>query len=125
MNNSSTPLVKTKNLYKRFSISGDVLDQLRFERGRIVRKQEFVHAINGVTLDVQRGEALCIVGESGCGKSTVARSIMGLLSPSAGEIHYDGKRIDKLNARELLPYRKKNANDFSKSVCLIKPTHDH
>jgi len=121
MNNSSTPLVKTKNLYKRFSISGDVLDQLRFERGRIVRKQEFVHAINGVTLDVQRGEALCIVGESGCGKSTVARSIMGLLSPSAGEIHYDGKRIDKLNARELLPYRKKMQMIFQNPYASLNP----
>lgn len=121
MNNSSTPLIEIKNLHKRFSISGDILDQLSFERGRIVRKQEFVHAINGVTLDVQRGEALCVVGESGCGKSTVARSVMGLLSPSKGEIHYDGERIDQLNTKELLPYRRKMQMIFQNPYASLNP----
>lgn len=84
MADNTQSLVQIRDLYKRFSISGDFLDQLRFQGGKLVRHQEFVHAINGVSLDVKQGEALCVVGESGCGKSTVARTVMGLLSPSAG-----------------------------------------
>lgn len=121
MNNSPTPLIEINNLHKRFAISGDILDQLSFERWRIVRTQEFVHAINGVTLDVQRGEALCIVGESGCGKSTVARSVMGLLSPSEGEIHYNGARIDQLGTKELLPYRRKMQMIFQNPYASLNP----
>ena len=76
----TSPLVSIRGLEKRFDLSGSFLEQLRFEGGRLRRKQEAVHAINGVNLEVQKGEALCVVGESGCGKSTVARTVMGLLS---------------------------------------------
>lgn len=48
-------LVEIRDLEKRFSLSGDFLEQLTFEKGRLRRKQEYVHAINGVTLDVKRG----------------------------------------------------------------------
>ena len=61
----TSPLVSIRGLEKRFDLSGSFLEQLRFEGGRLRRKQEAVHAINGVDLDVQRGEALCVVGESG------------------------------------------------------------
>lgn len=121
MDNSSAPLVEIKNLHKRFSISGDFLDQIKFQGGRLVRKQEFVHAINGVTLDVKPGEALCIVGESGCGKSTVARNVMGLLTPSEGEIHYRGERIDHLSAKELLPYHRKMQMIFQNPYASLNP----
>ncbi len=118
---SQQPLLEIKNLHKHFSISGDMLDQLSFQGGRLTRKQEFVHAINGVTLDVQRGEALCIVGESGCGKSTVARNVMGLLKPTKGEIHYRGERIDQLSAKALLPYRKKMQMIFQNPYASLNP----
>lgn len=118
---AATPLVQIRDLYKRFSISGDFLDQLRVENGKIVRHQEHVHAINGVTLDVTQGEALCVVGESGCGKSTVARTVMGLLRPSAGEILYKGERIDQLNDRQLLPYRKKMQMIFQNPYASLNP----
>jgi peptide/nickel transport system ATP-binding protein len=58
-------LVQIRDLYKRFSISGDLLDQLQFKGGKLTRHREYVHAINGVSLDVKKGEALCVVGESG------------------------------------------------------------
>jgi len=118
---TSQSLLAIKNLHKYFSISGDLLDQLSFKGGRISRKQEFVHAINGVTLDVQRGEALCIVGESGCGKSTVARNVMGLLKPTKGEIYYRGERIDQLSAKALLPYRKKMQMIFQNPYASLNP----
>lgn len=114
-------LVEIRGLQKRFSLSGDFLEQLRFERGKLIRHQEFVHAINGVDIDVKRGEALCVVGESGCGKSTVARMVMGLLSPSSGEIHYDGQRIDHLSSRQLLPYRRRMQMIFQNPYASLNP----
>ena len=80
-----------------------------------------MHAINGVDLQVQKGEALCVVGESGCGKSTVARTVMGLLSPSAGEIQYDGQRIDNLDGKEVLPYRRKMQIIFQNPYASLNP----
>ncbi|MDX1801754.1 MAG: ATP-binding cassette domain-containing protein [Marinobacter sp.] len=121
MTASPSPLVEIRNLEKRFDLSGNFLEQLRFRNGRIVRHQEYVHAINGVSLGVQKGEALCVVGESGCGKSTVARTVMGLLSPSAGEVHYDGTRIDQLDGREVLPYRRKMQMIFQNPYASLNP----
>ncbi len=118
---SQETLVQLDDIYKKFSISGDFLDQLKFRQGRIVREQEFVHAINGVSLEVKRGEALCVVGESGCGKSTVARTVMGLLNPSQGSVHYDGQRIDNLNDRALMPYRRKMQMIFQNPYASLNP----
>ena len=118
---SSSPLVEIRGLEKKFDLSGSFLEQITFEKGRFRRKQEAVHAINGVDLQVQRGEALCVVGESGCGKSTVARTVMGLIAPSAGEIHYDGQRIDQLNGKEVLPYRRKMQMIFQNPYASLNP----
>ncbi|MBN7768596.1 ATP-binding cassette domain-containing protein [Marinobacter daepoensis] len=117
----TSPLVSIQNLEKRFDLSGSFLEQLRFEGGRLRRKQEAVHAINGVNLDVHKGEALCVVGESGCGKSTVARTVMGLIAPSAGEIHYGGQRIDHLEGKTALPYRRKMQMIFQNPYASLNP----
>jgi peptide/nickel transport system ATP-binding protein len=117
----SSTLVDIRGLEKKFDLSGGLLEQISFKGGRFHRKQEAVHAINGVDLQVQRGEALCVVGESGCGKSTVARTVMGLLSPSAGEIHYDGQRIDHLDGKEVLPYRRKMQMIFQNPYASLNP----
>jgi peptide/nickel transport system ATP-binding protein len=119
--NAQQPLLQIQDLRKRFNISGDFLDQLKFEGGKIVRKQEHVHAINGVSFDVQKGEALCVVGESGCGKSTVARTVMGLLKPTGGSIHYAGERIDNLSERALMAYRKKMQMIFQNPYASLNP----
>lgn len=117
----SSPLVDIRGLEKSFDLSGSLLEQISFKGGRFQRKQEAVHAINGVDLQVYKGEALCVVGESGCGKSTVARTVMGLLSPTAGEIHYDGQRIDHLSGREVLPYRRKMQMIFQNPYASLNP----
>jgi len=118
---SSSPLVDIRGLEKKFDLSGSLLEQISFRNGRFQRIQEAVHAINGVDLQVQRGEALCVVGESGCGKSTVARTVMGLLSPSAGEIYYDGERIDNLSGKAVLPYRRKMQMIFQNPYASLNP----
>ncbi|MFE8070267.1 ATP-binding cassette domain-containing protein [Marinobacteraceae bacterium S3BR75-40.1] len=115
------PLVQIRGLHKRFDLSGNFLEQLRFRGGKLVRHQEHVHAINGVDLEVHKGEALCVVGESGCGKSTVARTVMGLLSPSEGEIRYAGQRIDNMAPRDVLPYRRKMQMIFQNPYASLNP----
>lgn len=117
----TSPLIDIRGLEKQFDLSGSFLEQVSFRGGRFQRRQEAVHAINGVDLQVHKGEALCVVGESGCGKSTVARTVMGLLSPSAGEVHYDGQRIDNLKGREVLPYRRKMQMIFQNPYASLNP----
>lgn len=109
-NNSSDlapDLIEVKNLEKRFALDEGFLETVKIRSGKIVREKREVHAVNNVSIGVRRGEALCVVGESGCGKSTLARLVVGLLKPSAGEVLYDGKRIDTLSGKQMLPYRKK------------------
>ena len=78
----SPPLIETRNVERRFRFGGGL-----FEQGRDLR------AVNGVSLAVRKGEVLGIVGESGCGKWTLARMLLGLLAPSAGEILFDGQAV--------------------------------
>ncbi len=105
--NSGGPLLELNQVEKRFELDRGFLETIKLRKGKIIREKREVHAVNNVSLNVNRGEALCVVGESGCGKSTVARLIAGLLKPSAGEIHYDGERIDNRSRRAMMPLRKK------------------
>ena len=114
-------LVKVERLYKDFPIHAGLLEELSLEGRRLTRKRESVKAINGVDLEVIRGEALCVVGESGCGKSTVARVIMGLLPPTDGEVSYEGRRIDNLPPRKLLSVRKKMQMIFQNPYASLNP----
>ena len=114
-------LVSTDNLYKYFNVSGGLLDQISFKGGIPHREIEYVKALNGVNLKIRHGEILCLVGESGCGKTTVGRIIVGLLSPTRGTVNYQGKRIDTLTRRELHPYRRKMQMIFQNSYASLNP----
>jgi len=65
----------------------------------------FVRAVDGVSFDLQRGESVAFVGESGCGKSSLARTLLGLHRPSSGAVHFEGRSLAELSARELKAYR--------------------
>lgn len=81
-----TAFVKLQNVSKTFDVSAPWLNRV-IER----KPQSFLHAVSDVTFDIRKGETLALVGESGCGKSTVARLIVGLYQPTKGSITIDGK----------------------------------
>jgi peptide/nickel transport system ATP-binding protein len=65
----------------------------------------FVRAVDGVNFELKRGEAIAVVGESGCGKSSLAKTILGLYRPSQGKVIFEGKNLAALNGRDLRWYR--------------------
>jgi oligopeptide transport system ATP-binding protein len=87
----SEPLLKVENLVKQFPIKGGLL-------GRVVDR---VHAVDGVSFELQPGETLGVVGESGCGKSTTGRCILRLIEPTSGEVWFEGKSVTAANKDEL------------------------
>ncbi len=114
-------LVDIRNLVKRFDISGGLLDQLRLESGRVVRRRTVVKAVNGVSFSIARGETLAVVGESGCGKSTLARAVIGLHAPTQGEVWFDGQRVDNLTPAAMRPYRKRMQMVFQDPYASLNP----
>ena len=82
------PLVEVKDLAKVFDVSAPWLNRL-VER----KPKQFVHAVDGVSFSIAAGQTLALVGESGCGKSTVARLLVGLYAPTRGEVLFDGQNV--------------------------------
>ncbi|MBO4298845.1 MAG: ABC transporter ATP-binding protein [Clostridia bacterium] len=94
MKSERTPVLEVKNLSKTF-----------YEKGKGLFQRTPNRAVQGVSFRVGTGETFGIVGESGCGKSTVARLIMGLERPDSGEVFFKGQRIDSLPEGQLRPLR--------------------
>jgi len=80
-----------------------------------------VHAVDGVSFDIARGETLALVGESGCGKSTVGKAVLRLFDITAGQITLDGARIDDLSAGKLRPLRKRLQVVFQDPFSSLNP----
>lgn len=76
-------------------------------QGLFGQKKQIVKSVDHISFDIMRNETLGLVGESGCGKTTVGRTITRLYEPTDGKIIFDGKDISHLTKKELLPYRKK------------------
>lgn len=119
--NTEQPLISINNVVKHFDISGGILDQLTFKRGKPELEKTTVKAVNDVSLFVNKGETLSVVGESGCGKSTLARVIMGLYPPNSGEVFYRKERIDNLTHKQWLPFRRKMQMIFQDPYASLNP----
>lgn len=85
-----TPLISLRNVKKYFPIGS----------GLFGKKDNWIRAVDGISFDIYPGETLGLVGESGCGKSTTGRMVVGLNEPTEGEIYFQGKKIDN-NKKEL------------------------
>ena len=89
-------LLSVSNLVKYFPVKSGV-----FSRSKLS-----VKALNGVDLDIQAGETVALVGESGCGKSTFGRCVLRLLEPTDGTVYFQGRNLLSLSQRELKTVRK-------------------
>ncbi|WP_137045305.1 ABC transporter ATP-binding protein [Pseudolabrys sp. FHR47] len=106
----ATPLLAVNGLVKHFGLKGGL-----FSKDRPV-----VRAVDGVSFDVAKGETLGIVGESGCGKSTVARLIMQIIKPDAGELLFDGEAVGSPELG-LVDFRKQVQMIFQDSYASLNP----
>ena len=84
----------------------DLVKHFPVRSGSLRRSRDVVHAVDGVSLEVRRGETLGLVGETGCGKSTLARCMARLFDITSGQIVFDGRDISKLSPRHLRPLRR-------------------
>jgi oligopeptide/dipeptide ABC transporter ATP-binding protein len=108
---SATPLVETRKLTKHF-VS---------RRGLLSRQQERVRALEGVNLNIHQQETLGVVGESGCGKTTLGRAILRLVEPTAGQVLFEGSDIVPLSRGELRSYRQNMQMVFQSPYSSFNP----
>ncbi|WP_147112708.1 ABC transporter ATP-binding protein [Tateyamaria sp. syn59] len=90
-------------------------------KGLLQRQVGAVKALESVTLTLKKGEAFGLVGESGCGKTTLARTVLRLVDPTSGSIWFDGKNISDLTGTALAPYRKRIAAIFQDPFSSLNP----
>ena len=105
------PLLKVEHLKTWFPL----------RRGVFNRTYDFVRAVDDVSFEVFPGETLGLVGESGCGKTTLGRSILRLIEPSGGKVYFDGKEITSLNASDLRLFRKQAQIVFQDPYSSLNP----
>jgi oligopeptide/dipeptide ABC transporter ATP-binding protein len=105
------PLVEIRGLTKSFPVKGGILRRTVAE----------VRAVDGVDLDLRRGESLGLVGESGCGKTTIGRLLLRLIDPTSGTITFDGTDITTMKAGELKPFRRRMQIIFQDPFASLDP----
>ncbi len=96
MNNNTNNILEIKNLKKYFPIKS----------GFFSKVSSYVKAVDGVSIDIEKGEVLGLVGESGCGKTTLVNTVLNLIEPTEGEVIFDGKEMFSLNKKDLRDIRK-------------------
>jgi len=105
-------IVKVVGLKKHFPI----------KQGFFVKRTvAHVKAVDGVDFEIKKGETFALVGESGCGKTTVGRTILRLIDPTDGRIFFDGTDISKLGYKELLPFRRRMQIVFQDPMSSLNP----
>jgi len=105
------PAVEVVDLKKHFPV----------KKGLLRRTVGHVHAVDGVSFAIYEGETLGLVGESGCGKSTVGRLLLRLIEPSAGSIMVDGADVSRMSKAEMRPYRRQMQIIFQDPFSSLNP----
>jgi peptide/nickel transport system ATP-binding protein len=106
-----TPIIEVAGLKKHFALN----------RGLFSRSAATVKAVDGVGFTINPGETLCLVGESGCGKSTVGKLVLRLLEPTEGTIRLEGEDITHLGTGDMRPYRKRMQMVFQDPYASLNP----
>ena len=106
------PLLEVQNLTKHFPVG---------PRTFLGNAQQHLRAVDGVSFNIERGVSLGLVGESGCGKSTCARTIVGLHPATSGSVRYEGTELTTLSRRGWLPYRRKIQMIFQDPYASLDP----
>lgn len=107
----NVPLVQVIDLKRHFRLPGEWLS----------RKRAFVSAVDGVSLELLQGEVLGLVGESGCGKTTLGRLLLRLIEPSAGQVIFDGEDITRLKGEALRHLRPQMQIVFQNPLSSLSP----
>jgi len=109
---TNEPLIKVNNLVTRYPVKGGML------RRTVAR----VHAVEDVSFTIMKGKTLSLVGESGCGKSTVGRSLIRLVEPTSGDVNLDGQNILSLNPKDMREARSNIQMVFQDPFASLNPT---
>ena len=107
------PLLQVKNLRVHYPVLGGILRRVK----------NYVRAVDGVSLEVQAGEFVSIVGESGCGKSSFALAVLGLIKATSGEIHLNGEKLDLRKRSSFKKYRRDFQIIFQDPYSALNPRH--
>ena len=114
-------ILQVEDLIQEFDLTQDLLDRIKFKHGHFSVEQQVVHAVNHVSFDIQEGEVFSLVGESGCGKSTTARTVIRLQEPKSGRIVFDGKDITHMKLKDLRPIRRQMQMIFQDPYASLNP----
>lgn len=114
MSSGETPLLQVHELVVHYHVRGP---------GTVVRSHETVHAVDGVSFNLETHETLGLVGESGCGKSTTGRNVLLLERPTSGHILFEGRDLGSLTGRQLTELRRHMQIVFQDPIAALNPRH--